>query len=82
MSIVVGHVSLIMTKSLSVDICKASTWFLMIILSDESKEQWKFWQQNIRHLNCKRMFCANRCSKKLFTVMQVLLVMHGFRFLR
>ena len=39
----------------------------MIILSDESKEQLKFWQQNIRHLNCKRMFCANRCSKIIYS---------------
>ena len=37
MSIVIGHLSLIMTKSLSVDIYKVSTWFSMIILSDESK---------------------------------------------
>ena len=65
-SIVIGHVSLIMTKSLSVDICKASTCFSMIILSDESKEQLKIWQQNIRYLNCKRMFGANRCSKIIY----------------
>ena len=56
-----------MTKSLSVDICKASTWFSVIILSDESKEQFKFWQQNIKHLNCKRMFCANSWSKIIYS---------------
>ena len=38
MSIVIGHVSLLITKSPSVDICKASTLFSMIILSDESKD--------------------------------------------
>ena len=66
-SIVIVHVSLIMTMSLSVDICKASTWFSVIILSDENKEQLKFWQQNIRHLNCKRMLCANSYSKIIYS---------------
>ena len=42
MAIVIGHVALIMTKSLSVDICKAITWFSLIKLSDESKEQLNF----------------------------------------
>ena len=67
MSIVIGHVSLIMTKSLSFDICKDSTWFSVIIVFDESEEQLKSWQQNIIHLNCKRRFCANRCSKIIYS---------------
>ena len=67
MAIVIGHVALIMTKSLSVDIYKASTWFSLIILSDESKEQLNFWQQNIRSINRKKMFCINKCSKMIFS---------------
>ena len=55
MAIVIGKVSLIMTKSLSCDIKEANTWFSCMILSEESKVQLEFWQENIRHLNCKRM---------------------------
>ena len=61
------HFSLMITKSLSVDICKASTWFSVIILSEENKEQLKFWQQKIRHLNCKRMMCGNSYSKIIYS---------------
>ena len=56
MAIVIGNVSLIITKSLSYDFKEANTWFSCIILSKESKVQLEFWLENIKHLNCKRMF--------------------------
>ena len=56
-----------MSKSLSADIKKASTWFSLITLSDESKEQLKWWQQNIRSINRKKMFCIIKCSTMIFS---------------
>ena len=56
MAKVIGNVSLIMTKSLSYDNKEANTCFSCIILSEESKVQLEFWQENIKHLNCKRVF--------------------------
>ena len=67
MAIVIGNVSLIMTKSLSYDIKEANTWFSCIILSEESKVQLEFWQENIKHLNCKRMFSVHSFSKIIFS---------------
>ena len=67
MAIVIGNVSLIMTKSLSYDIKEANTWFSCIILSEESKVQLEFWQENIKHLNCKRMFSVLSFSKIIFS---------------
>ena len=67
MTIVIGHISPIMTKSLSVDITKVNTWCSCIILSEESKEQLKFWQQNIRYLNCKKMFSVSSFSQIIYS---------------
>ena len=47
MAIVIGNVSLIMTKSLSYDVKETNTWFTCIILSEESKVQLDFWQENM-----------------------------------
>ena len=67
MAIVIGNVSLIMTKSLSYDIKEDNTWFSCIILSKESKVQLEFWQENIKLLNCKRMFSVHSFSKIIFS---------------
>ena len=63
----IEHVAFMMTKTLSADIKKASTWFSLITLSDESKEQLKWWQQNIRSINRKKMFCIIKCSTMIFS---------------
>ena len=51
MAIVIGNVSLIMTKSLSYDIKEVTPWFSCLILSKERKVLLEFWQENIKHLN-------------------------------
>ena len=56
-----------MTKSLSYDIKDANTWFSCIILSEESEVQLEFWQENIKHLNFKRMFSVHSFSKIIFS---------------
>ena len=55
MGIVVGSVSQIMTKSLSIDILNARTWNSYIKLSSESVEQLLFWQRNITKINSRRL---------------------------
>ncbi|KAL5005988.1 hypothetical protein ScPMuIL_017146 [Solemya velum] len=48
MSIVVGSVSQIMTRYLSIDIAMAPTWNSYIKLSCDSREQLLFWKDNLR----------------------------------
>ena len=47
MAIIIGNVSLIMTKSLSYDVKEAYTWFIRLVLSEKSKVQLDFWQENM-----------------------------------
>jgi hypothetical protein len=53
MSIVIGQVSQIMTRYLSMDIVKAPSWFSYIKLSPESREQITFWKQNLSFVHYK-----------------------------
>ena len=41
--------------------------FFCIILSEESKVQLEFWQENIKHLNCKRIISVHSFSKIIFS---------------
>ena len=67
MSVVIGHVSQIMTRYLSADILCARHWEQYIGLSDESLHQLKFWQENMRLINTKSIFEAQKCTKIVFS---------------
>ena len=57
MAIVIGNVSLIMTKSLSYDVKETNTWFTCIILSDESKVQLDFKPSKLKdNVQCSQFF--------------------------
>ena len=45
-SMVIGSVSQIMTRYLSIDILKARTWNSYIKLSEEGADQLMFWKKN------------------------------------
>lgn len=46
MSVVIGSVAQLMTKSLSIDIVSAPTWNSMVLISEESKKQISFWKSS------------------------------------
>ena len=75
MSIVIGYISQIMTRYLSMDILSAWSWSSFISLSGGSIDQLKFWQDHLGKLNFKDVFESHKCSKILMLVLQDMLVM-------
>jgi hypothetical protein len=67
MSIVIGQIGQIMTRSLSIDILNARSWDCFIHLSDDSLDQLHFWKENLEHLNRKHLFDTVRCSKVVYS---------------
>lgn len=67
MSIVIGHISQIMTRYLSIDILGAFSWDSYIALSCESVEQLKFWKSNLKDLNIKDIYESHKCSKIVYS---------------
>lgn len=67
MAIVIGNVSQIMTKCLSMDICNAKHWFDFVTLSENSISQLEFWRENLRQLNYKRIFGNYSCTKVVYS---------------
>ena len=67
MALVVGNIALIMTKCLNFDIAKAKSWFSVIILSENSKDQLKFSRGNLNRLNLKRIFDQENCTKIIYS---------------
>ncbi|MEW8544359.1 MAG: reverse transcriptase domain-containing protein [Candidatus Thiodiazotropha sp.] len=67
MSIVIGHISQIMTRYLSIDILKAFSWDSFIPLSCESIEQLKFWKSNLQNLNIKDIYESHKCTKIVYS---------------
>lgn len=67
MSIVIGHVTQIMTRSLSIDILKAYSWESYIPLSPESIEQIKFWQSNLEKVNTRNISDSDKYSKIVYS---------------
>ena len=63
MSIVIGSVSQIMTRCLSIDILKARTWNSYIKLSEESCFQLRFWAKSLCLINSRNIAEFNKCSK-------------------
>ena len=67
MSIVVGHVSQIMTRYLSADILQAKHWDMYIRLCDESRQQLLFWNNNLDVLNSKDLYESHKCTKLVYS---------------
>ena len=63
MSIVIGSVSQIMTRCLSIDILKARTWNSYIKLSDDSVLQLGFWAKSLCLINSRKITEYHKCSK-------------------
>ena len=67
MSVVLGNISQIMTRYLSIDISCAVSCDSFIKLSSDSLQQIYFWQENLGSLNKADMFDINIYSKKVFS---------------
>ena len=67
MSIVLGHISQIMSRYLSLDILNANTWISYIQLSEESCKQLLFWKDNLSVLNTKYIFESHKCTKIVYS---------------
>ena len=62
MSIVIGHISQIMTRYLSMDIFSAWSWSSFISLAGGSIDQLNFWQDHLGKLNFKDIFESHKWS--------------------
>ena len=69
MNIVIGPVSQIMTRYISVDTCilKARTWDLYIKLSTESHQQLIVWENTLVSLNTRNLNVAGSCSRIVYS---------------
>lgn len=61
MSSVVGHVTQIMTRYLSVDILQSRSWESYIPVSEDSIAQKKFWLEHLDSVNFRNIFQAQIC---------------------
>ena len=68
MSIVLGYISQIMSRYLSLDILNANTWISYIQLSEESCKQLLFWKDNLSVLNTKYIFESHKCTKIVYNM--------------
>ncbi|XP_060076460.1 uncharacterized protein LOC132556090 [Ylistrum balloti] len=67
MSVVIGSVSQIMTRYISMDISQVFSWSAYIKLSDESLLQLKFWRENVNNINVKTLSEVEKCSKIIYS---------------
>jgi hypothetical protein len=67
MSVVLVHVTQIITKYLSADVLTASHWDSHISLSPESVEQLLFWKSNVILINCRNIFQNQKVSKIVYS---------------
>ena len=67
MNIVIGPVSQIMTRYISMDILKALTWNSYIKLSTESRQQLVFWKATLESLNVRYLDVAGSCSRIVYS---------------
>ena len=67
MSVVLGNMSQIMTRYLSMDILKAYTWNSYIKLSPGSLGQVSFWKNSIQNVNVRRLKSYSVCSKIVYS---------------
>ena len=67
MSVVIGSVSQLMTRSLSIDILSSASWNSMIYLSEESISQILFWENTLEKINDREMKCVTGSSRIVYT---------------
>ena len=67
MSVVLGNMSQIMTRYLSMDILKAYTWNSYIKLSTESFEQITFWRNSVKNIKVRQLKSYKVCSKVVYS---------------
>ena len=67
MSVVIGSVSQLMTRSLSIDILSSASWNSMIYLSEESISQTLFWENTLEKINDREMKCVTGSSRIVYT---------------
>ena len=65
-SIVIGHISQIMTRYFSMDILSPWLWSSFISFSGGSIDQLKFWQDHLGKLNFKDIFESHKFSKIVY----------------
>ena len=63
MSMVIGSVSQLMTRSLSMDIVSASSWNSYVTLSPMSIRQLSFWEENLSAFNVNHFDVSYGCHK-------------------
>ena len=66
MSIVIGQVAQIMTKSLSIYVLKARRWNSYIKLSEESLQELMIWKTTLSKLNVRYLDVTNGCSRIVY----------------
>ncbi|XP_062621080.1 uncharacterized protein LOC134282689 [Saccostrea cucullata] len=67
MSVVIGNISQLMTRSLSIDILSATFWNSMIYLSEESLNQILFWKNTLEKINDREMKYISGSSRIVYT---------------
>ena len=67
MSLVLGHLSNIMTKFLSIDVASAISWTSYIKLSEDSKQQLLFWRDTLPKVNFRSVGFSPSCTKIVYS---------------
>ena len=67
MSTVLGPISQIMTRYLSMDISSALSWHSYVKPSKQSMLQINFWKNNLSKLNGRNIFQSRRCTKIVYS---------------
>lgn len=66
-SIVIGKISQLMTRYLSMDVLSANTWSSYLKLSSESLDQLDFWKFSLSEFNIKSIFDFHICLKIVYS---------------
>jgi len=67
MSLVLGHLSQIMTRYISFDILSATHWDAYVSVSEDSIEQLRFWQSHLKLVNIVDLFEQVKWSRIVFS---------------
>lgn len=67
MHIVVGNVTQLMTKYLSICIASASSWNDRLLLDDNCIQQLQFWDSNLDYVNSRSITYAPQCQRVVYS---------------
>lgn len=67
MNIVLGNITQLMTKCISLLISKASSWNDKLILDDDCIQQLNFWSDHLDHINSKQIKYTPKCQKIVYS---------------